>query len=136
MEKITFGDGLPGYIAGPADAPALIVLQVPQGCPGLGRPGRHPAQRAAFHPQRTCYCLIRLLPCPPPLSPPQEWWGVNDTIKAHAQAFADAGFRCLVPDLYKGKLGIEVEEAHHVGGSPQLAHCWPPTPAHPCAADG
>lgn len=24
------------------------------------------------------------------------------------------GYRCLVPDLYKGKLGVNVEEAHHL----------------------
>ena len=27
MEKITFGDGLPGYEAGPKDAPGVVVLQ-------------------------------------------------------------------------------------------------------------
>jgi hypothetical protein len=24
------------------------------------------------------------------------------------------GYRCLVPDLYKGALGVSVEEAHHL----------------------
>ena len=24
------------------------------------------------------------------------------------------GYRCLIPDLYKGKLGVNVEEAHHL----------------------
>ena len=37
MEKITFGDGLPGYITGPADAPALIVLQVFERTSALAR---------------------------------------------------------------------------------------------------
>ena len=26
----------------------------------------------------------------------------------------EQGYRCLVPDLYKGKLGVNVEEAHHL----------------------
>lgn len=41
--------------------------------------------------------------------------GVNDIIKEHAQLIADAGnFRVLVPDLYKGKIGVDAEEASHV----------------------
>lgn len=28
MEKITFGDNLPGYIVGPVGAPGLVVIQV------------------------------------------------------------------------------------------------------------
>ena len=41
MEKVAFGDNLPGYIVGPADAPGLIVLQV--GGPAAGRTCRPPA---------------------------------------------------------------------------------------------
>ena len=44
----------------------------------------------------------------------QEWWGVTDTIKAHALRIADAGYRVLVPDIYRGKQGVNVEEAHHL----------------------
>ena len=29
-----------------------------------------------------------------------EIWGVNDTMRAHAREFAEAGFICLVPDLF------------------------------------
>lgn len=44
----------------------------------------------------------------------QEWWGVNDTIKEHAAYLAqELGFRCLVPDLYKGTVAVEVMEAEH-----------------------
>lgn len=28
MEKITFGDNIPGYIYGPEDAPGVVMLQV------------------------------------------------------------------------------------------------------------
>jgi carboxymethylenebutenolidase len=43
----------------------------------------------------------------------QEWWGINEMIKAHALKIAEQGYRVLVPDLYKGKLCLDVEEAHH-----------------------
>jgi carboxymethylenebutenolidase len=29
-----------------------------------------------------------------------EIWGVNDTMRRHAHEFAQAGFVCLVPDLF------------------------------------
>ena len=37
-----------------------------------------------------------------------EIWGVNDTMKHHAQEFAEAGFVCLVPDLFwRQEPGVE-----------------------------
>jgi len=44
----------------------------------------------------------------------QEWWGVNDQIKGVAQKLANAGYRALVPDLYRGKVGVDAEEAGHL----------------------
>ncbi|KAI9492302.1 dienelactone hydrolase [Zychaea mexicana] len=45
----------------------------------------------------------------------QEWWGVDNQIKAHAQHLADStGAFTVVPDLYKGKLGLTAEEASHL----------------------
>jgi carboxymethylenebutenolidase len=44
----------------------------------------------------------------------QEWWGVNDQIRGVAERFATAGFRALVPDLYRGKSTVDAEEAHHL----------------------
>ncbi|KAI9311303.1 dienelactone hydrolase [Dichotomocladium elegans] len=45
----------------------------------------------------------------------QEWWGVNDQIKLHAQHLADlTGSYTVVPDLYKGKVGLNAEEAGHL----------------------
>src|SRR6266850_7501747 len=44
----------------------------------------------------------------------QEWWGLNDQIKGVASRFADAGYRALVPDLYRGKLGLDAKEAEHL----------------------
>lgn len=46
----------------------------------------------------------------------QEWWGLDDEIKAVAERFAQAGYRALVPDLYRGKLALEANEAEHLMG--------------------
>jgi len=71
MEKISFGDGLPGYIVGPKGAPGLLVVQ--------------------------------------------EWWGVTDIVQEQAQLLSTkGGYRCLIPDLYKGKIGVDAEEASHL----------------------
>ena len=38
-----------------------------------------------------------------------EIWGVNDTMRAHAHEFAEAGFICLVPDIFwREAPGIEL----------------------------
>ena len=44
----------------------------------------------------------------------QEWWGLNDQIKGVANRLAKAGYRTLVPDLYRGKIGLEATEAEHL----------------------
>lgn len=44
----------------------------------------------------------------------QEWWGLNDQIKKTADRFAEAGFRALVPDLYRGKVTGDADEANHM----------------------
>lgn len=44
----------------------------------------------------------------------QEWWGVNDQIKGVADKLAGLGYRALVPDLYKGKVTLDVAEAKHL----------------------
>jgi carboxymethylenebutenolidase len=44
----------------------------------------------------------------------QEWWGMNDQIRGVADRFAQAGYRALVPDLYRGKSTVDAEEAHHL----------------------
>jgi len=44
----------------------------------------------------------------------QEWWGLNDQIRGVADRFAEAGYRALVPDLYRGKSTLDAEEAHHL----------------------
>lgn len=44
----------------------------------------------------------------------QEWWGLNDQIKGVADRFAEEGYRSLVPDLYRGKVALDVAEAEHL----------------------
>jgi len=44
----------------------------------------------------------------------QEWWGLNDQIKGVAEKLAKAGYRALVPDLYRGKMALEANEAKHL----------------------
>ncbi|CAM6087649.1 unnamed protein product [Calypogeia fissa] len=44
----------------------------------------------------------------------QEWWGIDFEIKNHASAIAKKGYRALIPDLYRGKVGLDAAEAHHL----------------------
>ncbi len=44
----------------------------------------------------------------------QEWWGLNEQIKKTADRFAEAGYRALVSDLYRGKVAKASDEASHM----------------------
>ncbi|CAH9115781.1 unnamed protein product [Cuscuta epithymum] len=46
----------------------------------------------------------------------QEWWGVDFEIKNHAQKISQfgSGYKALIPDLYRGKVGLDVAEAQHL----------------------
>ncbi len=41
----------------------------------------------------------------------QEWWGLNEHIKDIAQRYSDEGFLAIAPDLYRGKLATDPQEA-------------------------
>ena len=42
-----------------------------------------------------------------------EIWGVNDTMRHHAHEFAEAGYVCLVPDLFwRQEAGVELSDAN------------------------
>eukprot|EP00494_Astrolonche_serrata_P027834 UN28099 len=46
----------------------------------------------------------------------QEWWGVDYEVKNHAIHISQIGdgYRALIPDLYRGKVALEVAEAQHL----------------------
>jgi carboxymethylenebutenolidase len=41
----------------------------------------------------------------------QEWWGINDHIRDLAGRYAREGYLCVAPDLYRGKLAKDADEA-------------------------
>ena len=41
----------------------------------------------------------------------QEWWGLNDHIKDIANRYANEGFIAIAPDLYRGRLATNPQEA-------------------------
>jgi carboxymethylenebutenolidase len=41
----------------------------------------------------------------------QEWWGVNDHVRDLAGRYAEEGYICVAPDLFRGKLAKDAEEA-------------------------
>ena len=44
----------------------------------------------------------------------EEWWGVDDRIKATADRLASQGFSVLVPDLFRGRSAVTRDEATHL----------------------
>lgn len=46
----------------------------------------------------------------------QEYWGLNDHIKDIARRYADEGFVAVAPDLYRGKIATDSEEASRMMG--------------------
>jgi len=51
----------------------------------------------------------------------QEWWGLNPQIKGVADQLAGHGYRALVPDLYRGKVTKDADEASHAMGALDFA---------------
>jgi carboxymethylenebutenolidase len=41
----------------------------------------------------------------------QEYWGINDHIRDIAGRYANEGYLCIAPDLYRGKLAKDAKEA-------------------------
>jgi len=40
-----------------------------------------------------------------------EWWGINDHIRDLAGRYAKEGYLCVAPDLYRGRVAKDTEEA-------------------------
>lgn len=49
-----------------------------------------------------------------------EYWGLNDHIKDIAGRYADAGFVAIAPDLYRGKIATDTDEASKLMNALQL----------------
>ena len=41
----------------------------------------------------------------------QEWWGINHHIRDIASRYAKEGYVCVAPDLYRGRVAADTEEA-------------------------
>ena len=41
----------------------------------------------------------------------QEWWGINDHIRDIAGRYANVGYLCVAPDLYRGRVAADAEDA-------------------------
>jgi len=41
----------------------------------------------------------------------QEWWGINDHIRDLTGRYANEGYLCVAPDLYRGKVAADPQEA-------------------------
>jgi len=41
----------------------------------------------------------------------QEWWGINDHIREVAGRYANQGYLCVAPDLYRGRLAVDPQQA-------------------------
>ncbi|HEY6187877.1 MAG TPA: dienelactone hydrolase family protein [Pyrinomonadaceae bacterium] len=41
----------------------------------------------------------------------QEWWGINDHVRDLAGRYAQEGFLCVAPDLYRGQITKDADEA-------------------------
>jgi carboxymethylenebutenolidase len=49
-----------------------------------------------------------------------EWWGLTDWVKDQATKLAQQGYIALAPDMYRGKVATDPEEAHELmRGLPQ-----------------
>jgi carboxymethylenebutenolidase len=44
----------------------------------------------------------------------QEWWGVDDHIKSVVERFAGQGYAAITPDLYRGKVAKEPNDAQQL----------------------
>ncbi len=40
-----------------------------------------------------------------------EWWGINQHIRDLARRYADEGYNCIAPDLFRGRVTEDPEEA-------------------------
>jgi len=44
------------------------------------------------------------------------WWGLNDDVVVYADRLADAGFAVIAPDMFRGQVATEPEDAERLSG--------------------
>jgi carboxymethylenebutenolidase len=49
------------------------------------------------------------------------WWGLNETVRSFADAFADAGFVVIAPDLYRGVVVSTIDDAEKQSAAQSVA---------------
>lgn len=98
------------------DAPPVVDESQPAAAPGLEAEGDLTVGMVEY-PDTDDETLMGYLAYPtngeaaPAIIVIQEWWGVNDHIKDVTRRFAAEGFVALAPDLYKGQIATEPDEA-------------------------
>ena len=65
-------------------------------------PARGATTAYVAHPDRDATAVVLLI---------QEWWGINDHIRDIAERYANEGYICVAPDLFRGKLAKDSTEA-------------------------
>jgi carboxymethylenebutenolidase len=43
------------------------------------------------------------------------WWGLNDDVIVYADRLVDAGFAVIAPDMFRGQVATEIEDAERLG---------------------
>lgn len=132
--QVAFGpDGsIPGSIGGAKAPSAVIVLH--EWCARAARARASGGRRArlgarvrsdfarARARRHTCHPRPARTRRPPPDAPARDdrarsvggRWGVTPQVLAHAAVLAASGYRVLVPDLYRGELGMSTDEAQRL----------------------
>jgi len=64
----------------------------------------------------TGYVSLPIEPHParPALILVHEWWGLDDWIRENADRYASLGYVVLAPDLYRGAIASDADEAHQL----------------------
>ena len=44
------------------------------------------------------------------------WWGLNDDVIAYARRLAGAGYAVIAPDMFRGQVATEIEDAKRLAG--------------------
>lgn len=104
----------------PEDAPAPQMIETPEPDAELGTEPMDDGElitQMVTYPDRDGEQLSGYLARPsggepaPAVIVIQEWWGLNEHIMDVTRRFAQAGFVALAPDLYKGAVATEPDEA-------------------------